>query len=163
MAVVVSDTSPIVALSHLSRLELLHGLFGDILIPPAVAAELRKPTWATKVVDPSKMPFVTIRAPQDRTRVNFFARSLDPGESEAIALALEAGIKAILIDEREGREVAQKAGLKTMGVIGILLTAKRKGLLSAVGPELDRLRRELGFRISEKIRAEAMLRAGEQD
>ena len=89
MAVVVSDTSPIRALTHLGLLELLRDLFGQILVPPAVEAELKSPPSGLPAADVARLLFVHVQAPRDRSRVDYFLQSLDPGESEALALALE--------------------------------------------------------------------------
>jgi len=65
LAVVVSDTSPIIALAHLRRLDLLRQLFGEVLIPPAVVAELRKPAWQGMADEALKVDYISIREPAD--------------------------------------------------------------------------------------------------
>jgi predicted nucleic acid-binding protein len=88
-------------------------------------------------------------------------KELDQGESEAIALALEVRTGQILIDERDGREVARRFGLEPVGVIDILIRAKARGLIVAVSPLLDRLQSELNFFISLALRTEALRLVGE--
>lgn len=161
MAIVVSDTSPIVALAFLRRLELLPQLFGDVLIPPAVVEELRKPAWQGMADEALNSPFIFVRAATDRKRIADLSATLDPGESEALSLALEVRASAVLIDEADGREAAQKLGLVTIGVLGILSAGKQRGLISAVGPEIQRLRSELGFFVSPDLLAEVLKQAGE--
>jgi hypothetical protein len=63
------------------------------------------------------------------------ASSLDPGEPEAIALELNADL--ILMDERRGRFMARRLGLEVIGVLGVLVRAKRKGHLDELKPVLD--------------------------
>ena len=144
MAVVVSDTSPLRALTHLNQISLLGRLFGEVLVPPAVAAELVRPMRMSQPLNLADHAFIKVRAPRDRARVNQLGSTLDPGESEAIALAL--GVAApLLIDEAAGRAAAKGCGLKTIGVLGVLVRAKRIGASGAVGPLIDRLRMNSGF------------------
>ncbi|MGP0066280.1 MAG: DUF3368 domain-containing protein [Isosphaeraceae bacterium] len=161
MAVVVSDTSPIRALAHLSLLALLPELFAEVLVPPVVDDELKRPPTGLPSVDVAGLRFVTIQAPRDRTRVQELLRDLDPGESEALALAVEVGVSVVLIDESAGRRMARQLGLLPIGVLGILIRAKQRGLVLEVVPLLDRLRSELGFFISDQLRSEVQRLADE--
>jgi uncharacterized protein len=78
---------------------------------------------------------------------------LDPGEAEAIALAIEQQADLLVIDERKGREVAKRHQLPIIGLLGILTIAKRRGLIPAVKPLVDRLVEEADFYVSEKLLA----------
>lgn len=88
-------------------------------------------------------------------------RDLDPGESESIALALELGADLILLDEHDGRRLAQQQGLKPMGVVGVLLLAKQRGLLPPIRPELDALRTDAGFWLGDGVYQLALQKARE--
>jgi predicted nucleic acid-binding protein len=161
LPVVVSDTSPIIVLAHLRRLDFPERFFGIVLVPPAVVAELQKPAWKRLVPDALDVPCVQVRSPTDRVRVGQLSATLDLGEAEALALALEVRAEAVLMDEAEGRDMAQRLGLTCIGALGLLLRAKREGLLAAVRPELDCLQRDLGFHVSDRLRAQALTDAGE--
>jgi uncharacterized protein len=156
VAVVVSDTSPIRALAHLDLLELLQILFGDIYLPPAVAHELKEPDSDFPSIEVERFNFLQIRAPVDVSSVIRFREELDPGESEALALAIEIRADAILMDEAEGRSVALREGLVPIGVLGILLRAKRRGRIISIAPLLDRLQSELNFFISTALRDQVL-------
>lgn len=159
--IVVSDTSPIRALAFLEALPLLHSLYQQVLIPPAVAQELARPRRRFAATDLSNYPFIETRNPTDDERINSLCRTLDRGESEAISLALEVKADLLLIDERQGTEAALSLGLRTTGVLGVLIQAKRRGMIGPIGPILNRLVSELGFHISEATRSEVLRLAGE--
>jgi predicted nucleic acid-binding protein len=161
LSIVVSDTSPIRALAHLGHLDLLHALFGEVLIPPAVVAELEQPRSKLPPILIQKLVFVRIEAPRNRAAVEELLLTLGPGEAEAVVLAIEVGADAILIDESAGRGVARNRGLLPLGVLGILLRAKQRTLIGSLRPLLDRLQNELGFFISSALRAEVLNNAGE--
>ncbi len=161
MTVVVSDTSPIVCLAHLELLEVLPRLFGAVLIPPAVANELRAGSDRPPKIDLAALPFVEIRAPSDRDLLQRLLARLDVGEAEALALAVEVKPDVVLIDERTGRTVASELGLLPLGVLGVLIRAKRRGLVSTVAPLLTRLVEELDFRISADVARQVLNLSGE--
>jgi predicted nucleic acid-binding protein len=87
--------------------------------------------------------------------------SLDSGEAEAIALAIELAADLILLDEKEGRAAAGSAGLKVTGVLGVLLRAKLDGLIQAVKPEVDALRTRAHFFVSHRLEQQIIEIAGE--
>ena len=156
-----SDTSPIRALAHLDLLAVLEALFGQVVVPPAVDNELLQPPVGLPRVDVRTLSFVRIQMPGNPNQVQILMATLDPGESEALALALELETLAILIDEAAGRKMARRLGLLPIGVLGTLVKAKQRGLISVVGPLIDRLKSELGFFISKPLRDEILRKAGE--
>jgi uncharacterized protein len=161
VSLVVSDTSPVRALVHLERLHLLAELFEEVLIPPAVLAELQRPTSRLPAVPDAAIALLRVRAPGNVERVAEFRERLDMGEVEALALALEVQADALLIDEAAGRRSARELGLRTMGVLGILVQAKECGLVPRIAPLLDRLQLELGFYIGAELRQRVLRAAGE--
>jgi predicted nucleic acid-binding protein len=161
LSIVVSDTSPIRALAHLDCLHLLRDLFNEVLVPPAVASELEKPRSRFRPISLQEFVFIKIRAPQNEKAVAELQVTLGPGEAEALILAIEVRADAILIDESAGRTEALRRGLAPLGVLGILLRAKQRGLVAALQPLLDRLQNELGFFISNELRSIVLKQAGE--
>jgi len=161
MPVVISDTSPVRALAHLEHLDWLRVLFGEILVPPGVAAELRNPSVSLTPMDVSAWPFLLVRAPSDLQRVSELRSLLDAGEAEAIALAEELHANLLLMDELAGREVAAQCGLTVLGTLGILVRAKRERLCPSVTPLLERLQNEFNFFISSGVRDAILRQAGE--
>ena len=161
MAIVVSDTSAIAALVHLGLAHILQSLFVEVFVPPAVAHELKNPRGPRSAIDVAQIRFITIKAPADISRVARLSVDLGAGESEAITLAIELSADWILIDEDQGRRVATELGLHATGVCGILVRAKRDGLVKAVLPLIDQLTSEIEFRISPKLREQVAKLAGE--
>jgi predicted nucleic acid-binding protein len=89
------------------------------------------------------------------------AADLDPGEAQAIALALELSADLILMDERDGRSVAERAGLRVTGVLGVLLRAKKDGQIPLIKPEIEALRTLARFFLSARREEKALAIAGE--
>ena len=87
--------------------------------------------------------------------------TLDPGESEAIALSIEMSADLLLLDERAGRVAADRAGLRVTGVLGVLLRAKQNGHIQAVKPEVEALRTRARFFLSRQMERNFLNLAGE--
>jgi predicted nucleic acid-binding protein len=160
MSIVVSDTSPIRALAHLQLTRILRDLYSTVIIPTAVAGEIKSAQAAGRLGEP--LPdWIEIRSPKDTAKVAQLLEELDPGESEAIALAVEIRADYLLMDEWGGREVAAGLGLTRIGLLGVLLQAKKEGMIPAIKYLVDRLRREINFRVSDALYAKVMADAGE--
>jgi hypothetical protein len=103
--IVVSDTSPITSLVDVGHVELLRTLFSRVIVPREVARELERghvgvPVW------------VEVHDATDRSMVSRFEAEVDLGEAEALALAVELKADRLLIDERQGRAIAERVGLR---------------------------------------------------
>lgn len=150
--IVVSNTSPLTNLAAIGQADLLTRLFQTIVIPIGVWRELQAPerTWPGKTAL-ANAPWLQKQEVQNLALVTVLRRDLDLGESESIALAIELQADFILLDEREGRRVAQRLGLNVIGVLGVLLEAKKRGYATAVHPLMDALRQTAGFYLSEAV------------
>ena len=67
----------------------------------------------------------------------------------------------ILMDERDGRSAAERAGLRVTGVVGVLLRAKNEGQIQLIKPEIDALRTRARFFLSARLQEKALEIAGE--
>jgi uncharacterized protein len=152
---IVADASPLIALAQINRLSLLHFLYGTVLIPEAVAREI-EPTFETFGPIPAWLVRRGIGARQSAVERRW---SLDPGESEAVALALEVGA-LLLIDELRGRRVALASGLEVVGTLGVMVRSKQRGLLERVEPVLEQLE-QVDFWMSDSLRATILSEVGE--
>lgn len=86
---------------------------------------------------------------------------LDPGEAEALGLAIQHEADAVLLDEVFARDAAARLGVKTIGTAGLLLIAKQRGLTPEVAPLLRRLIVEASFRLSGELLRHVLSKAGE--
>ena len=148
---VVSNSSSIIALDRVGQLELLSKLFNRLTVPPAVVREvapIRLPEWLE--VQPLTQPLGS----------QVLRAALGDGESEAISLAVEVKARWIILDDRAARRLAQSLSLPVIGTLGLLLAAKRRGLLSLVRPSLDALMSH-GFRVAPTLYARVLGDAGE--
>jgi len=153
--IVVSDTSPITNLSAIGQLDLLRYLYGSTVIPQAVYNEMvaaGKPVPGA--IEVQTLSWIQVQNIDDVQRVAALQASqdnIDLGEAEAIALALELNAGLLLMNERRGRALAQSCGLNVTGLLGILLQAKRKELISLVKPVVDELIEKAAFRLSRQL------------
>jgi predicted nucleic acid-binding protein len=104
---------------------------------------------------------LTVCAVKSRQLTESLLLDLDAGEAEAIALAVEMKAGLLLLDERRGRNVAQRFGLKFVGLMGMLIEAKWKGHVPAVKPILDDLTATAGFWVDNGLYARVVQEAGE--
>ena len=162
MTVPISNTSPLTNLAAIGQFDLLRQLYGRLLIAEAVWDELNAEgrAWPGRV-EVAAADWIERRAAQNRPLVTALRERLDPGEAETIALAVERSAPFVLMDEKEGRHAARRFGLKTVGVVGVLLEAKARGLIAEVGPPLERLRQEAGFYLSDRVIRDARAFCGE--
>jgi len=151
---VVSDTSPVTALMQIGQSDLLGVLFQEVLIPPSVQAELLR-------FHPSIPHVLEVRPIQDQGMVDALSHRLDRGEAEAIVLAHESQADYLLIDEKRGRLVAQSQGLTVIGLLGVLLMAKRAGHVPSLGVLITELESRAGFFVSDAVKEIILRSAGE--
>ncbi|MBI1801196.1 MAG: DUF3368 domain-containing protein [Chloroflexi bacterium] len=104
---VVSNTSPIINLARISQLDLLRRIYSELLIPEAVWQEIVVHGAGQPGADETRQAtWIHMRAVSNRALVQSLRQELDAGETEAIALALEVGAEALVMDERLGRFIA---------------------------------------------------------
>ena len=138
--IIISDTSCLIALSKIEKLDLLRDLYHEIIITIDVYQEFGGyiPDW------------VVITEVKDKQKQKDIEERLDKGEASSIALALETKNSTLIIDEIKGRKIAQSFNIDIIGTIGIILLAEKKGLISDVTGLILRLVNK-GFRLSDKL------------
>ena len=157
---VICNTSPLQYLHQIGQLELLPKLVARITVPTAVAQELAE--GRRRGLDlpiPEALAWVDLCTPSSEKVVRLVA-DLGPGETGVLLLALERTNPVAILDDALARRHAEFLGIALTGTLGILLDAKRRGLVPAVTPLVDDLQR-LGFRLSEGTRSAVLQMAGE--
>jgi predicted nucleic acid-binding protein len=158
---VISNSSPLINFAAIGRFTLLRELYGALVIPEAVYHEVvvagRGQPGATEV---EQAGWITRTAVSNPTAVAAL-HELDRGEAEAVALAVENPNALLILDERRGRLAARNLGVTLIGTLGVLLVAKRKGLLATLTPELEKLQTQVGFRVRADLKAKVLQEAGE--
>ncbi len=153
----VGDTSPITNLAAVGRIDLLPQLYGDVFVPEELAAG--DPT-SPGYVDAGQFAWLRVRPVVNRPLVVSLLAELDVGEAAAIALAMEREA-LLLIDERRGRQTAARLGVPHVGLLGVLVAAKHRGLLASARPVLNDLVQSAGFWIGPALYARVLQSVGE--
>jgi hypothetical protein len=159
--IVVSDTSPLIALHAIRRLDLLEALYHQILIPDAVSREYLTQDATDSGSRQRARPWLVQRELPNTQAADILKMQLGAGEAEAIALSLGVTANLLLMDERRGRHTAERLGILCLGTIGVLLQAKQRGLITVLRPELEALIGEADFWLSDALLRGALALAGE--
>lgn len=150
MPICLPDTSCLIHLERIGRLDLLRALYDEIRIPPAVRDEYGDVPGGIDLADVSNRPLV-----------HLLRRTVDAGEAEVIAMGTELDDAHVVLEDAAARTEAIDLGLTVVGTIGVIIRAKHAGHVAAVRPLLDALQ-ESGFWMSEALYQHALHRAGEQ-
>ena len=157
MRKVLANTTPLIALANIDRLDLLHQLYGTIIVPQAVIDEIIREPAKHRV---RECPWITLQAIQDPSMKDVFRARLHAGEVEVIILARELQADLVIMDDDAAKKTARFFGQRVTGTMGVLLKAKREGYLDEVRPVMNALERD-GFFISETVKAYVLREAGE--
>jgi len=161
MSIWVVNTSPLVFLGNLGRLELLRHEGREVYIPRAVAEEIaEKPDAAAQAVQAACATWMQVGNVTDQTAVTLVQAALHKGEAEAIVLATELHAERLVLDDQDARRFAARCGLKIIGTLGILLAAKQRGAIVSLREEIDALI-ALGFRVNPQLVTAVLQSAGE--
>jgi predicted nucleic acid-binding protein len=146
---IIADTSCLVLLEKIDKLNILQKLYGKIIITPAVADEFG-----------SKLPnWIEVRKPEDQKYQRLLETNVDRGEASAIALAVEiSGL--LILDDRKARTLAQEVKLDVTGTLGILIDATQNNYISSFDQVLKRIK-QTNFHLSEDLEQKLLTLANE--
>ncbi|MDR1866382.1 MAG: DUF3368 domain-containing protein [Bacteroidales bacterium] len=148
--IVIADTSCLIALSRIEALDLLRQLYRRVVITEDIRDEFGEPLPA----------WIEIMPVTDRKYQHLLEGILDKGESSAIALAVTLENVLLILDDLKGRKEAKRLGFKITGTLGVLFSAKQKGLIPALQPCIKRLQ-AVDFRIAPPVVKELLALSGE--
>lgn len=166
MKKIITNSTPIISLSIIGKLHLLHELFEEVYVPEAVYREIvhgeSKKEYGREelknTVEEERFQLLQIK---NKQLVNTLYGKLHEGELEVIVGAKELGLQNVLLDERVARSLAKTFLLRPIGTIGILLLAKKKGKIEKVKPLLDQLIAN-GIFLSKSLYEQVLIEAGEK-
>ncbi len=151
---VICNSSPIIGLAKIERLDIIEKLYREIIVPEAVFDELitkgrdkDKTATINKMIDKN---IVIVQKVKNRELIRALRKDLDYGESEVIALAIELQADLVILDEKDARDIADFYNLTKTGLLGVLIRAKERGFIPSVKEYMDRLIKA-GFRIDENL------------
>jgi predicted nucleic acid-binding protein len=157
---IISNTSPLQYLHQLGVLDWLPQLADRIVVPTAVVQELEAGlALGIGLPDVQSLSWIRIQDPNHAEQWRTVS-GLGPGESAALALAVEMPGITLLLDDCLARRMAGLLKLPIRGTLGVLLDAKAAGLTKTVKPLIDQLQK-LGFRCSPTTRNAVLSMAGE--
>jgi len=135
--IIVSNTTPIISLSSIGKIDILKDLFNEIIISEAVYDEIKaKKSYG---YDEVELDFIKVQSIKGEIYRDLLLNQLDLGEAETIILAKEINADYVLIDENIGYKIARNSGLEVIRTLSILLKAKEKGIISKIKPLLDEM------------------------
>lgn len=157
---IICNTSPFQYLYQLDLLHILPSLAKQVIVPPAVTQELAQGrALGVSLPDLATLDWVTVRRPASETALPLIT-DMGPGETEVLMLTLESRDAVAVLDDAIARRVAETLRLRLTGTLGLLVDAKRAGLIPAVAPLLDKLD-TLRFRLAVHTRFAVLKLAGE--
>jgi len=153
MQKVISNSSVLIHLAKINELGLLKEFYQTITIPEIVRKEcIVEVESRYEVAIIKDAEWINVEKVKDQNLVKLLRTTLDDGEAEAIALAVETNADIVLLDDSDAREKARLYGLKITGIVGILLRAKLEGKITSLKEKLAMLK-ETGFWIGAELEA----------
>lgn len=159
--ILVLDASSLITLARIRRLALLPQLADRIYIPEAVYIEsVTQAGDRPGSIELAQADWIMCRHVEQQAHVMRLRTRLGWGEAEAIVLTLQVQADAVVLDDAMARRVAEQEGCAVVGLLGLLVDGKRRGLIPAVKPILDALR-EARFFVADDLYAVVLRQAGE--
>ena len=151
--IVVSNTTPIITMYSIGRLDILKEFFKNIYIPRAVYDEIKsKKSYGFDEVDDN---FFIVKDIKDSFAQDLLLNDLDLGEAQSIVLAKELRADIVIIDETIGYNIAKQQDLNVKRTLSFLVAYKRAKKIESIKPFLDEMIKN-GRWISKKVYKEIL-------
>lgn len=145
---VIINSTPVIGLANIGRLDVLRQMYGTIIIPQAVFDEIKSPSVQRQVN--ANRDWIRVEQINDASQKQMYRAKLHAGEVEVMILAQEKKADLVILDDNAAKKTAKFLGLRVIGTLGILVLAKKRGYIKEVSPVLDALKRD-GFFVSDDL------------
>ena len=161
MPCVIVNSSPLISLGKIGQLNILNHLYGDIVIPNAVWAEIMTDKESKEAIElQSSLSWIRIVDIKNVQAKKLFKSQLHDGEVEVIILGKELGADILIIDDKLARNHAKYLGFNVTDTLGLLVAAKTKGIVSEIKPLIDKMV-EAGIYVGEDLIKHCLKKADE--
>ena len=158
---VIVNSTPLIALCNIGRLDLLQSVYGRIVIPQAVFDEVTEKDDSACRQIKQRPGWIEVAQISDNAQKQMYRAKLHDGEVEVMILAQETPTAdLVIIDDNAAKKTAKFLGLHVTGTLGVLLRAKGMGLVEEITPIIEELRKN-GFYVDDTVKAMAIKQAGE--
>ena len=145
---VICNTTPFIALSTIGQIGLLKEVYSSVMVPTAVIEEINA-GGKINVPDLTTLDWIEV-IPNVTNVENRLLFQLDYGEQQVVLNALKLKPDLILIDDKTARNIAEYLDINVKGTLGVLVEAKRKGLISSFKKSALNMKKH-GIRFSEQL------------
>lgn len=158
---VIVNSTPLIVLCNIGQLRILRDVYGEIIIPEAVYREITEKEDSACIQIMSAKEWIHVAKIEDSSEKKMYKAKLHDGEVEVMILAQEKGRDSlVIIDDNAAKKTAKYLGLTVTGTMGVLLKAKRLGIIKEVKPILQEMKKS-GFYISDSLIKLVLKQAGE--
>lgn len=161
MPKVIVNSTPLIVLCGIDRLDILQKLYHEIFIPTAVYREVTAVEDYACIRLKTAGDWVHVQRIQDQSEKKMYRAKLHDGEVEVMILAQEMKADLVIIDDNAAKKTAKYLGLTVTGTLGVLLKAKRQGIIEKLSPLLSEMKRN-GFYMDSALETAVLEQAGER-
>lgn len=162
MRKVIVNSTPLIVLCGIGKLDILKELYGEIWIPKAVYKEVTTKNDSVCMQIQSAARWLHVEQVKDDSERKMYKAKLHDGEVEVMILAQEQDADLLIIDDNAAKKTAKYLGLTVTGTLGVLIKAKCRGIIKEVRPLLTKMRQN-GFYVSDAVVHMVLVQAGEQE
>lgn len=158
---VIVNSTPLIVLANVNKLELLQQLYGRIIVPQAVYDEVTAKPHSLSSLTVAQSHWIVVEQISNQAEKKMYQAKLHAGEVEVMILAQEnPQADLVILDDNAAKKTAKYLGLKVTGTLGILVKAKEQNFLEEIRPVLDEIIAN-GFYISKTLYHLVLQQAGE--